>query len=116
MLAASTPRHLTVTEIHDRVQKAGWRADHSAVHRTLADFTEWGLTHPLAVAGPLAYGLSVPPHHHTICDRCGDVAEIPADALTGAVTAIEDLTGFSLASGGVTLHGLCTPCRIGHHP
>lgn len=66
VLQAGAPGHLRLAEIHQRVVALGWPTDNTAVRRTVQAFTRCGLTHALAVPGPLAYG-AWPPRRIIMC-------------------------------------------------
>jgi len=69
------------------------------------------LTHALAVPGPLAYGLAIPPHHHALCETCGALTDVPAATLAATLTAAQAATGYALCATGLTLPGRCPACQ-----
>ncbi|MGH3575722.1 MAG: Fur family transcriptional regulator [Pseudonocardiaceae bacterium] len=111
VLLTCAPGHVTVDEIHQRVIALGWPTDNTAVRRTLHVFTSAGLTHTLAVPGPVAYGLAKPPHHHVLCSTCGALTDVPAAALTATLTTAQAATGYQLTRSGLTLPGRCPGCQ-----
>lgn len=111
VLLAGAPGHLSLTEIHQRVTELGWPTDNTAVRRTLRAFTRCGLTHALAVPGPLAYGLATPLHHHALCDSCGALTDVPAATLAATLAAAQAATGYALTPVGLTLSGRCPACQ-----
>ncbi|MGH9215831.1 MAG: transcriptional repressor [Acidimicrobiales bacterium] len=54
--------------------------------------------------------MSVGQHHHLVCDRCGAVAEAPADLLDAVAARLRREHGFVLDPAGTPLHGLCASC------
>jgi Fe2+ or Zn2+ uptake regulation protein len=50
-------------------------------------------------------------HHHVVCRRCGDVADI--DCATGSAPCLEasDTNGFAIDEAEVTYWGLCPACQ-----
>src|ERR1035437_96439 len=50
-------------------------------------------------------------HHHVVCRRCGDVADI--DCATGSARCLEasDTNGFAIDEAEVTYWGLCPACQ-----
>ncbi len=111
VLPACAPGHVTVDEIHQRVIELGWPTDNTVVRRTLRIFTSAGLTHTLAVPGPVAYGLANPPHHHVLCSTCGALSDVPAAALAATLTTAQAATGYQLTRSGLTLPGRCPTCQ-----
>jgi Fur family ferric uptake transcriptional regulator len=59
------------------------------------------------------FHLSVAQHHHLVCDRCGTVAEAPADVLGAVAARVRREHGFLLDPGVTPLHGLCASCSRG---
>jgi Fe2+ or Zn2+ uptake regulation protein len=111
VLLAGAPGHLSLAEIHQRATELGWPTDNTAVRRTLQAFTRCGLTHVLALPGPLAYGVALPPHHHVVCESCGALIDVPAATLTATLTAAQAATGYVLTCSGLTLPGRCPACQ-----
>lgn len=111
VLLAAAPAHLTIGEVHQRVTELGWLTDNTVVRRSLRAFTRAGLTHALAIPGPLAYGPATPPHHHALCATCGALTDIPAAMLTATFTAAQTATGYQLTHSGLTLTGHCPTCQ-----
>ncbi|MGW5971592.1 hypothetical protein [Streptomyces sp. NPDC055186] len=61
--------------------------------------------------GAIRYGITDEPHHHTVCERCGDVAALPGEPLREAVRRIGELTGLRPGtSGSFLFYGLCSRC------
>lgn len=108
---AASPAHLSISQIHSRIDSLGLFSDRSAVNRTLATFVALGLVHTLPSPGDAAYGLSDLAHSHAICTRCGQVTEIAADKLAATMGAAECVTGFVVHPTGLALHGLCPTCQ-----
>ncbi len=113
-LLEASPRHLSATELEQQLRNAGWRSDLSGIHRAMVTFIDRGLVHTLPTAGPVAYGISTPAHHHAICTHCGATIEVPVAALTAAVSAaglaLEGME-FRLAPDGLAFHGRCGACH-----
>ncbi len=112
MLRAGT-RHLSAAELEERLHAEGWQSDSSGIHRATGTLTERGLLHTLPTAGPVAYGLAVPRHHHAICTRCATIIEIPVNQLATAVAeAARPLQPFGFQPGpdGLAVHGQCERC------
>ena len=53
------------------------------------------------------------PHHHLVCESCGDVLEIPAALLDDLATRLHDEHGFRLRPSASTLVGSCARCETG---
>lgn len=110
-MLGSPSHHMTAADVVDAV-----RADHpdfheSTVYRTLERLTDLGVIARIQIApGPAVFHLSVGRHQHLVCDRCGTVAEAPADLLDDVAARLRRDHGFTLDPGATPLHGLCAAC------
>ncbi|MGC4932171.1 Fur family transcriptional regulator [Gordonia sp. DT30] len=89
-----------------------------AVYDILTAFTGVGLVRRIQPSGHLArYEARVGDnHHHTVCRRCGTIADV--DCATGqrpCLTASDD-NGFVLDEAEVIYWGLCPDCATLSHP
>jgi Fe2+ or Zn2+ uptake regulation protein len=104
--------HLTAEEVAARVQ-----ADHpdihlSTVYRTLEALEEMGLvSHVHLGHGPSTYHLAGRPHHHAVCQGCGQVVELPADTLKALDRRLRQDHDFALDVQHFALVGRCAACR-----
>lgn len=112
LIRKPAPGHLSITDLHHRIRAGGHAVDYTTVYRAVAVLTAAGVLHALAAPeSPTTYGLTHRPHHHAVCNACGQVTEIPADRLSGALTRARKASMLALsASGSLTLNGLCTSC------
>jgi Fur family ferric uptake transcriptional regulator len=68
--------------------------------------------------GGTAYHLATPhqsAHLHAQCDQCGQVIDLPGDALEVASADISRRTGFQLDPRHVALSGRCAECAPSAH-
>ena len=82
------------------------------VYQTLNDLAAMGELQQLTLgAGSSRFDPNVETHHHTICQRCGEVRDV---YLTGdAHPQVQELAGFFVDSAAVVLHGTCAQCLAG---
>jgi len=72
------PSHPTAADIFEAVNRLDPRSSRATVYRNLRDLVDAGLVREVAVEGRSArFDLIGVPHHHFICDRCGEVENIP---------------------------------------
>ncbi|GAA5065022.1 Fur family transcriptional regulator [Streptomyces similanensis] len=113
MLSASR-RHLSSAEACAELHRRGTPFDPATVYRTLESLTAVGLTHVVHAPGPKRYGVSSEPHHHTVCEQCGQVSDVAGDHVKAAVEQVARLTGLSPdSSGSLLVYGRCTACAQG---
>jgi Fe2+ or Zn2+ uptake regulation protein len=104
-------RHLTAEEVHEAIKHDLPGTSTPTVYATLDLLADLGLIRRVdAGPGPALYDARTEPHHHTICQRCGQVEDLdtPADlsALDGAARA----AGFDPTQIDVVVSGLCADC------
>src|SRR5947209_5325588 len=78
-LFAGDPTHPTAQEIFDRLAETFPGMSFATVYNTLAKLRASGLCREIGVAsGPARFDPNTTRHHHTVCDRCGAVRDVPA--------------------------------------
>jgi Fur family ferric uptake transcriptional regulator len=113
-MLASPDHHLTANDVVDAVRSRHPDFHRSTVYRTLDRLADLGVVDRMQIGtGPAVYHLSVRPHRHLVCDRCGAVHEAPPDLLDDVVDRVAATTGFVVDPATTALHGLCRTCA---HP
>ena len=105
-------KHMTPTEICQRLEKEGQPFTEPTVYRTLEFLQEQGLvlvTHGLG--RQLQYELTLEKHHHFYCSSCKQQHEVPAAVMEGVFGMVKHQTGFEIREDHLTLHGLCPVCQ-----
>lgn len=110
-LYAARGRHLTAEQVHARVRKTLRHVNLATVYRTLQLLESLGLVdhahlgHEAATWTPARAG-----HHHLVCRACGEVREVPDDALAPFANEVGERTGFTLDLTHFAMTGLCQDC------
>jgi Fur family transcriptional regulator, peroxide stress response regulator len=69
--------HPTAAEIFKAVNRADPRSSRATTYNNLRDLVQAGLVREVAVEGRAArFDAKGMPHHHFICDRCGNVEDM----------------------------------------
>ncbi len=89
-LADSPREHLSAADIVERAGEPAGALDLSTVYRTLEVFEELRVLHHVHLGhGPGIYHLSErTDHHHMMCEECGQVVDLPLEALQSSFTEI----------------------------
>lgn len=85
----------------------------ATTYRTLQALHEAGFARTFRVAGEgeVSYKLCAPGHHHhLVCERCGDVVEIPSCEVEGWASTVAGKRGFVVSSHQADIFGLCRGC------
>jgi len=70
-------RHPTAAEILEAVNRLDPRSSRATTYNNLRDLVQAGLVREVAVEGRAArFDAKGVPHHHFICDRCGNVEDM----------------------------------------
>jgi Fe2+ or Zn2+ uptake regulation protein len=111
-LASSTSHHLTAADIIGAVRAEDPDFYESTVYRTLDLLVDLGIVERVQLGpGGAVFHLAHQPHHHLVCQRCGDVLEIPAALLDELAIHLHDEHGFRLRPSASTLVGSCARCE-----
>ncbi|MEU1194697.1 transcriptional repressor [Streptomyces sp. NPDC005813] len=104
--------HLSSAEACAELHRLGSPFDPATAYRTLETLTAAGLTHAVHGPGPKRYGInSEPPHHHTVCEQCGEVGVLASECLRETEGRIAQMTGMRPgATGALLIYGRCALC------
>ncbi len=104
-------RHVSAEELAAAVHAENPAVHLSTVYRTLDALEQLGVvTHVHLGHGRAIYHLTDELHHHAVCERCGDVLQLP-DSIFGDVAAtLRESWGFALDAHHFALVGRCTTC------
>ena len=70
-------RHPTASEIFEAVNRVDPRSSRATTYNNLRDLVKAGLVREVAVEGRAGrFDAAGMPHHHFICDRCGNVEDM----------------------------------------
>ena len=104
--------HPDAAWIYQEVRKIVPSISLGTVYRTLEALVSEGQITVLARAGEATrYDANPVPHHHLICERCGEILDLEVelpDLLTPARAAYPGLT---IHEAKVEFRGLCPTCR-----
>lgn len=83
----------------------------ATVYRTVNVLTEVGIiTHVHAGHGPALMRLAGDEQLVAVCQDCGAIEPVPAEAVDALVTATAAANGFTLEPGHFALEGVCAVC------
>ena len=103
--------HVTADALVEAVGTAHPEIHLSTVYRTLERLTELGVINHVHLGhGPAVYHLAGDSHHHLVCDDCGAIIELPANAFDALVRRVERDYGFRLDAHHFALGGHCRSC------
>ena len=108
-------RHPTATEIFDAVNRVDPRSSRATTYNNLRDLVQAGLVREVAVEGRAArFDAKDQPHHHFICDRCGNVEDLEWYEVPRPASA--SLGNRVLRECELIFRGLCIKCAPRHAP
>jgi Fe2+ or Zn2+ uptake regulation protein len=111
-LFARDHSHPTAQALFERLRPDFPSMSFATVYNTLDALTRAGLSSTLRLGNAARFDPNTAPHHHTVCDVCGDVRDMPAVDAPIAVAG-PDLTvasGFQVRSVEKVFRGTCQPC------
>jgi len=102
-------RHPTAAEIFGAVNRVDPRSSRATTYNNLRDLVQAGLVREVAVEGRAArFDAKGMPHHHFICDRCGNVEDIEWYEVPRPPSA--SLGKRILREAELIFRGLCAKC------
>jgi len=110
---------LSAYSILDQLRDHGFRAP-LQVYRALDKLVEFGMVHRLESFNAFVACRHPSCDDHetiafTICDGCGQVAEISDDTVAARLQSLATHAGFALKSSIVELRGICRKCQPPSH-
>lgn len=113
---AQDPTHPTAQELFERLRRSMPTMSFATVYNTLGALAEAGLCASLSLSpGPARFDANMEPHDHAVCDKCGNVRDVPCEPLAETnptKTALEGpcMAGFSLRTVERIFRGVCAAC------
>jgi len=102
-------RHPTAAEIFEAVNRVDPLSSRATTYNNLRDLVQAGLVREVAVEGRAAqFDAKGKPHHHFICDRCGNVEDV--EWYDVPRPASDSLGKRILRECELIFRGLCTNC------
>ena len=103
--------HPTADAVYDEVSAQMPTISLRTVYQTLNDLTEMGEILQLDLGtGSARFDGNVDPHHHLVCDECGMVLDVYADA-DGLRVPPRQRRGFEITATDIVFRGRCPDCR-----
>jgi Fur family peroxide stress response transcriptional regulator len=88
-LFATDESHPTAQGLFERLRPAFPTMSFATVYNTLDALAKAGLSSTLRLGNAARFDPNTSPHHHTVCDVCGEVRDVPVkDAEDGAELSI----------------------------
>jgi Fur family peroxide stress response transcriptional regulator len=122
-LFAGDASHPTAQDLYERLRPSFPSMSFATVYNTLDTLARTGLAGTVRLPGKRGdaarFDPNTAPHHHAVCDSCGEVLDIPAGTLAPAPGAVKKLRGaapgFSVRAVERIYRGNCATC-VRQHP
>ena len=103
--------HPTAEWVYDAVSKSMPTISLRTVYQTLNDLVVMGEVQARDLGtGSARFDPNVDAHHHLVCDQCGRVDDVYADASAVRVTGAQK-HGFTISHTEVVFRGTCPTCK-----
>jgi Fe2+ or Zn2+ uptake regulation protein len=86
-LFATDESHPTAQTLFERLRPAFPSMSFATVYNTLDALARAGLSSTLRLGQAARFDPNTTPHHHAVCDICGDIRDVPADVAGGDGTS-----------------------------
>jgi Fe2+ or Zn2+ uptake regulation protein len=111
---ADDESHPTAQALYERLRGEFPSMSFATVYNTLDALATAGLSGTLRLGNAARFDPNTAAHHHTVCDRCGAVRDVPAETLAPNAGSLERLRrvdpGFSVRAVERIYRGLCKGC------
>lgn len=98
--------HPTAQELYERLRPSFPTMSFATVYNTLDALAQHGLIRTIRLGSAVRFDPNTTAHHHAVCDACGVVLDLPAQAEPAPALA----HGFSVRTEERTYRGLCSRC------
>jgi Fe2+ or Zn2+ uptake regulation protein len=106
-----TDQHPSADEVFTSVRRVIPDISLATVYKSLETLVSCGLASKLTYGdGSARYDGRTDPHPHARCLTCGMVLDLPGRLDAGALAALGELPGFSVAGYRVEVVGVCASC------
>jgi Fur family peroxide stress response transcriptional regulator len=121
-LFAEDSSHPTAQDLYERLRPTFPSMSFATVYNTLDTLARTGLAGTVRLPGKRGdaarFDPNTSPHHHAVCDSCGEVLDITAGTLAPAPGAVKKLRaaapGFSVRAVERIYRGKCATCARQH--
>ncbi len=105
--------HAAPDEIFARVRRKSTAINRATVYRNLDFLTDMHLvtSADMGHRGRVYEIACADPHHHLVCQKCGDVAQIDQALVKAFFAKIEREYQFTVETDHLALFGVCQACR-----
>ncbi|WP_274361773.1 Fur family transcriptional regulator [Paenibacillus thermotolerans] len=108
--------HPTASEIIERLRSKGHNFAYGTIYNSLRYLTEMGVIRELKLDEAASrYDARLDDHHHIVCQRCGRLDEVQAEAPSDWIRSVEAETGYLVDHSEIVFRGVCSACRAQAH-
>ena len=111
---ADDASHPTAQALFERLRPAYPTMSFATVYNTLDALSRCGLVVAVrAASGSTRFDPNPEPHHHAICDACGDILDVPVSpSIPPPPPPAVSAMGFRVLREQRTYRGLCSSCCL----
>lgn len=105
--------HLNAQEILEQLSERLPSLNISTIYRTVEYLAEAGLVSisDIGCGSPVYEAVHEKPHHHLICQCCGEIVTLDGDEIGALLDAVGKQHQFSITTNHLVLYGRCINCQ-----
>jgi len=111
---AGDKTHPTAQDLFERLKPKFPSMSFATVYKTLDALAQAGLTRTVRIGQAARFDPNTAPHHHLVCDACGEVFDVPVRSLNAGRAATRRIArvapGFSIRAVERIYRGTCPRC------
>lgn len=105
--------HPSVEELYDEVVRQQPAVHLATVYRTVDALREAGIVeHTHLSHGPAVVKLTSMDHEHAVCEKCGEVTDVPASLFAPLRARLKKEFGFEVGAQHFAMSGRCRRCSL----
>jgi len=104
--------HASASMVYEEVRKENPTISRATVFRVLSESAKDGNLLRIHFTGEDdRFDITLKPHYHIFCVKCGYVADVELDGLNDPQKCLSDSAGFSVMSHNLEFIGVCPKCK-----
>ncbi|MFV0627261.1 MAG: Fur family transcriptional regulator [Alphaproteobacteria bacterium] len=103
--------HPTAEKVYEIIRKHIPNISLATVYRNLNKLSEAGIIRRIeGVDGIYRFDGEISDHHHFICNKCGQIYDLPNEGFEDIKDRFSEKSGFLIDDCDITLKGTCNKC------
>lgn len=103
--------HISIEKIYEKIKASFPSLSLATIYKNITAMKECDIIRELKIPGEKnRYEIKKEPHHHVLCEKCGNIMDIEADV----ESALKDISlkyDFDVTEISLSISGVCRSCK-----